>query len=294
MPRADGRSRRHDRRRPQSRRAADEYQGVTCFFCHSADEVEGDHNNPLRLAEDLVLRGGIGDPLENGAHSSTYSILHDGNHAASSTLCGPCHDIVTPAGVHIERTFAEWRQSLFGPEAEPEVNVSCGECHMSSEDGVVADFPGVGNRIDGYHPHSWPGVDIAITEWPGIAEQRRLIERSLATTVGSRLCYRPDRHDFELQLTNIGAGHNWPSGSSHDRRAWVELRAMAAGETLFESGVVPADRAVSELDDELLWRIGDTAYKADGTIAHMFWDVARVETATLPPAGHPRQRQSRF
>src|SRR5262245_18261235 len=27
-----------------------EYKGVTCFFCHTADAVEGDHNAPLRLS----------------------------------------------------------------------------------------------------------------------------------------------------------------------------------------------------------------------------------------------------
>ena len=37
-------------------------QGVTCYFCHSVTGVEGTHNNPLTLADDGVMRGGITDP----------------------------------------------------------------------------------------------------------------------------------------------------------------------------------------------------------------------------------------
>src|SRR5262249_39455970 len=34
-------------------------RGITCFFCHQVDAVEGTHNNPLRLGTDGVMRGGI-------------------------------------------------------------------------------------------------------------------------------------------------------------------------------------------------------------------------------------------
>ena len=31
-------------------------KGVTCFFCHSVDSVEGDHNAQLRIADDTTMR----------------------------------------------------------------------------------------------------------------------------------------------------------------------------------------------------------------------------------------------
>ena len=34
-------------------------KGVTCYFCHSVDGVQGTHNNPLTLADDEVLRGAV-------------------------------------------------------------------------------------------------------------------------------------------------------------------------------------------------------------------------------------------
>src|SRR6202042_840323 len=31
--------------------------GVTCFFCHTVSAVQGTHNNPLVLANDVTMRG---------------------------------------------------------------------------------------------------------------------------------------------------------------------------------------------------------------------------------------------
>src|SRR5690606_5213466 len=94
----------------------DELQGITCVFCHSVTAVEGDNNNPLVLSEDGIMRGGIPDPIDGAPHGTEYSALHDRNRLESSTLCGACHDIVVPNGFHLERTFLEWRESLYSKE----------------------------------------------------------------------------------------------------------------------------------------------------------------------------------
>src|SRR5258705_940239 len=77
-------------------------RGVTCFYCHSVDAVQGTHDNPLHLADDLVMRGGIADPFATSAHKAAYSPLHDRQRPESSTLCGSCHDIVNGNGTQIE------------------------------------------------------------------------------------------------------------------------------------------------------------------------------------------------
>src|SRR5688500_15860135 len=44
-------------------------RGVTCYFCHSIDGLEDKHNNnPLRLANDGVMRGSFTDAVPNEAH----------------------------------------------------------------------------------------------------------------------------------------------------------------------------------------------------------------------------------
>lgn len=256
------------------------YKGVTCYFCHSVDAVEGTHNNPLRLAEDLVMRGGLTDPVENGAHRMAYSPLQDRGRLESSDLCGACHDIVTPAGVHLERTFVEWQESVFATGFA----LTCGNCHMDGrENEVVADFEGVGLRTR--HAHDFPGVDVALTDWPGKDLQLEGIQRELDTSVQAQLCYNPDGNKIELTLTNVGAGHMWPSGSAQDRRAWVELVAQSGEETILETGVVAEDEPVAQTTttDPLLWQLRDFTYDTAGQVVHMFWDAASYDSELLPP-----------
>src|SRR5262249_48770997 len=91
---------------------APQLKGVTCFFCHSFDSIQGPfHNNFLKLATDGVLRAGIRDPIAGAPHGASYSAFIDGENEASVMPCGPCHDIDTPAGVQLERTFREWQTS---------------------------------------------------------------------------------------------------------------------------------------------------------------------------------------
>jgi hypothetical protein len=105
-------------------------QGVTCYFCHNAVGVGEHFNNDLELADDTVMRGGVANPPRTNAHGSEYSSFHDRNHRDSTRLCGSCHDIVTPAGVQLERTFVEYQASLFGTSESG--FETCNGCHMDA------------------------------------------------------------------------------------------------------------------------------------------------------------------
>jgi hypothetical protein len=259
-------------------------KGVTCFFCHTVDAVEGDHNNPLRLADDLVMRGGFGDGIRNPAHDMAYSPLHDRRNLESSRMCGACHDIVTPAGVHLERTFVEWQESFFNrPHAQG--GLTCGNCHMPGfPDQVVAEFDGVPSRT--FHEHAFPGVDVAITPWPEREEQLRLIKRDLDPSILPILCWTPvDGGRIQYTLDNIGGGHMIPSGAAQDRRMWVELRAYSSDDVVLESGAVADGQPVTDVaeTDPHLWQIRDFTFKENGEEAHMFWDVREVRSELLKP-----------
>lgn len=259
------------------------YKGVTCYFCHNVEAVEGEHNNPLRLANDAVMRGGIANPARGAGHEAAYSPLLDRAEPAASGVCGACHDVVTPAGVHLERSFEEWRGSLFAHETQAELQ-TCVRCHMPGRDGLAAYVEGVPVRR--VHDHAMPGVDVAVTEWPEADAQRAAVQRDLDTTVFAVLCVKRVLGGVELRvdLEDFAAGHHFPSGAAHDRRAWVELRASRAGRTLYETGVLAPDRPLValEAEDPDLWRIGDRVTRADGSPAHMFWDVSAVESMILP------------
>ncbi len=255
-------------------------RGVTCAYCHLTEAVEGEHNNPLRLSADAVMRGAF-EAADGAAHESAVSPLHDRSNPESSRLCGACHDIVTPKGVHLEQTFAEWKGSLFAHDTPAELQ-TCGRCHMPGSDGVAADVPGVPLRR--ITDHKMVGVDVATIDWPEKEAQRAAIQDMLDPTVYARLCISrvPGGTQVDVDLENFAAGHAFPSGATIDRRVWVELRATLGAREIFSVGRIPEGVAVATATTGDIWKIYDVAYDAQDEVAHMFWDVERVEKGLLP------------
>ncbi|MGB1278029.1 MAG: hypothetical protein ACPG77_19950, partial [Nannocystaceae bacterium] len=224
------------------------------------------------------------------------SALLDGAKLESAAMCGSCHDIVTPANVHLERTFAEWQASFYAdpdPEdaSQPHFYAqTCTACHLPGSTGPIADAPDV--RADRrLHDHRMPGVDRAITDFPDAqtgpalrAEQDEAIANARKTSLCASLCVEPEVAGSQLVhvwLHNEGAGHGWPSGANADRRAWLELEARAGAEIVYQSGVVGPDEAVAELDDPDLWLMRDETFDGQGNVAHMFWDIASYQSTAL-------------
>ena len=279
-------------------------QGVTCYFCHDVEAVDGSHNNPLRLSNGVTMRGGVRDPVANGAHASEYSPLFASPRVESATLCGSCHDVTTPSppapiALHLERTFAEWQSSIFAPPqaADDTAALSCNGCHMLPAGGEpIADGLGGQAPLRSRHAHTFAGVDVALTPFPdtGQAEldaesaalQQADVQRLLDATLRLEICVLSrftGEAKVAVTLDNATAGHHFPSGSAQDRRAYVEVRAYAAGESepFYESGVVPEGSAVDELDDPDLWLLGDRIYDAEGAPVHQFWQAAELREGTL-------------
>jgi hypothetical protein len=280
-------------------------KGVTCYFCHNVDEVTSDHNNGLVLAMDQTMRGGVQNPSESAAHNSAYDTRMAGR-KNNSEICGSCHDVVTPAGVHIERSFAEWKETIFAqPNPTPESfqHQTCASCHMFPSSEAIA--AGGGNRQFGFHEHTLGAIDQALTPFPETDEQARVVKRDLdaaLTIVGLRplgskepyggICVEPTGN-LTVRLDTLNVGHMFPSGASQDRRSWVEVKAYnAAGDVIFESGVVPDGMDPEDIGDKYVnctagpescsgfW---DRTFKADGSPAHFFWEVATVDSKLLKP-----------
>lgn len=251
-------------------------RGVGCVACHQIDAVTALHNGGLEWAEDGVVRGGLRDAVETPAHGSAYSALLDTADLRSSDACGACHDVVA-GELGVEQTYAEWAESAF---AKPPIGLSCGACHMPGRDGEAAE----GERPRRVHDHRMPGVDLALTDWPDRDVQRALVERDLASVLTAKLCTRPAGAgvDVDVTLDNVGAGHAFPSGVTHARRAWVELVAEEGGAVTHTSGAYDADDVVPIDGDD--WVLGSRFLDADGApVAHV-WDAAAIEGELLPTA----------
>jgi hypothetical protein len=269
-------------------------QGVGCYFCHSASHVERLNNNGIELASDGKMRGGIARPVDTAAHGSLASSLHASDQLQSATLCGACHDVRTAAGVHLERTFAEWRASLFGSDARDEGGqLSCNACHMPSRAGVAA--PGVTGAPERVlHDHRFAAVDVALTPFPGTSqadqaianEQQERVQRMLDTSLGVEICVQAlsqGRAAVFVTLENASAGHRWPSGAAQDRRAWVQVTAYRAGEDepFWTSGAqLPGTN--DAINDANRWSLQDRMFDESGREVHSFWEAREIEQHTLP------------
>lgn len=262
--------------------ATPELKGVGCFFCHATERVAGTHNNPLVVGEDPVLGGAIRDPQDPRVHKAAYRSLLDGAMNDQSGLCGSCHDIVTPGDAHIERTFAEWRTSRFSVGEKDKI--SCAQCHMPPRDGPATNLSGAPVRK--LHDHSMVGVDLALTPFADKEHQRAAVQKMLDDAIDARLCVKPEGAGatIDVALINQRVGHNWPSGSNQDRRAWVELTAYAGGQPVLESGHVPDDVAVKDFVDPNLFLLRDHDYDDKDQETELFWRTVRFTSKQLPAA----------
>ncbi|CAN5698631.1 hypothetical protein BH11MYX1_BH11MYX1_57180 [soil metagenome] len=283
-----------------------EAKGITCYFCHNVDSVKDDHNNGLVLAMDQTMRGGAADPADTPAHESLYDKNLMQSSTNKSALCGSCHDIVTPAGVHVERSFVEWQSTVFNVAGFN--GVTCSKCQMIASTGVIAEGPGlsVGSRDFGFHDHTLPAIDQAVTAFPNLDVQAAGIQNILdpaLTITGPRpvaggngpggICLAPSG-ELSVRMDTISVGHNFPSGAAQDRRSWLEVIAYdAANHIVFSSGAVGPDQDPEDLADPYLdcsdaspnkctgfW---DRMKKADGSRADFFWDVATETSHVLKP-----------
>ena len=265
-------------------------RGVTCYFCHNVEKVGKDHfNNSLVLANDTTMRGSIRDPLQPGAHKAAFSPFYDRDDAKSSQMCGSCHDIVTPMGVHLERTYEEYLSSFFvsGPGQD-----SCAGCHMTGVTGVAADYKGVATRQ--VHEHVFAGVDVPLDDFPyREAATAAVADCMLPSSSIQFFDVQPDSiipGEFSISVSlETSAGHNQPSGASQDRRMWLEVTAFDAdGEAFFKSGHIADDELEETSEDDpahdpYLWQFRERMLDADGNEVHMFWEAASTTSLGTEP-----------
>ena len=273
----------------------DQKRGVSCYFCHNVVSVDADHNGELTVAGDNIMRGSIKDPADSHAHRSAYTDVFNHVKPERNEMCGGCHDIVTQTGVHMERTFKEYKSGLFSHRPEPTAPTleSCAGCHMPIRRGVAAVTPaGLQQRV--LHEHLWPGVDVALTDFPYKSAMRSSIEDcqlGIASVAFFTLEVTPP-NVFTFRL-ETNAGHSQPSGAAQDRRMWLEISSFDEEGNLIEassSGIIGDGEIEDKPSDDprydpRLWLFRDRIFRADGQPTHLFWEAA-------PSQAHPSGYES--
>jgi hypothetical protein len=255
---------------------APKMKGVTCYFCHAAETVDGTHNNPLTLAQDDKFYGPFDKPASGTPHKAIYSRLLDGTTVESAAMCGSCHDIQNQQGAHVERTYEEWQTTLFAALPNGQ---GCADCHMKATSGAAST---VSTKVRTLHAHTFPGVDLAVTDFPQMNVQRAQAQAMLDLLIQPTLCLNELTNKLDLTLENVTAGHGFPSGATPDRRAWIELTAYAGGNVIYSSGTQSALPLEGSADPDL-WLMRDCLFDGAGTEKRMFWEAVTLgDPASVP------------
>ena len=319
VPRADGGRARHDHRRARGLRSGD-----------AADASAGHHLLLLpqrRVGSTTITttascsrstrRCAAARRTRSTSPRTTakYDPLMATPTRTTRTMCGSCHDVVTPRGVapraHVRRVEDDDLRATTIRELLP---LTCSSCHMSSSDDVIADKPGldVPVRDDGFHEHTVAGdrsgADAVSRQWTRSGGDRARPQAGDRDVIGRRRSAR-QRAPGGICVDAAGGGqitrpHRLARHSATCSRA-APRRTAARGsrsiaydveqpDRVLSSGVVPddQDRQARRHDPNspdsgmrtLQGRRQDAA-------AHFFWDVAGVEQQLLTAADHARSER---
>jgi hypothetical protein len=211
-------------------------RGITCLSCHDTER--------------LIRAGGNADS-EALAHDWTQS-HKDRAKAALQTLrdpkfCGSCHQQFVPGtGMNGIGTLSEYEASVYAQGATP---TRCVDCHAAKDATGVADHAMIGGNVY-YAKQILQDDGIAAREQDSLAKAITLS----AARSGSAVF---------VTVTNVGAGHAFPTGVTDIREPWVELQAVDASHNVvaryggpLADGTISPDAA----------RFGMDIAKADGTV----------------------------
>ncbi len=212
-------------------------EGVNCVTCHKIDRVDRVNNAGHVLDLEGPMRGPIDDPEPSAFHESISSPLFQED---SSQLCGSCHDVVETTGLNLERPYEEYVES---PAFE--AGTRCADCHMPYKgDGPIVQ----GGKDRPQHDHRFIGVDVPLQ--PGVLtpeQEQRLLEDTTRLLEGCvqlevrvpEAVEHGDQLDVVLDVTNMIDAHNFPTGSTFVRQAWLEVIATdAVGNELYTTGTL--------------------------------------------------------
>jgi hypothetical protein len=267
----------------------DHLEGVTCYFCHNVVDVERDHNNGLVLADDTTMRANVRNAVEPWAHGVEATAHFDPRKPESSQLCGSCHDIVLDNGLHLERTYEEYQNTIFATSPDEITRQSCNDCHMDATPGeeTIADYTDSPVPARTRHIHLWPAVDVALTDFPHRPAMESAVARyALPNSIVNFVFEALPMSQFQFRVSlETGAGHRQPSGASLDRRMWLEWVAFGwdDDEPIARSGTI-GDREVETGHDSDPWMMRDTLFadEAKTVETHMFWEAVALTARTIP------------
>lgn len=257
-------------------------EGVTCESCHKVERIDRVNNGGHVFDPDGPMRGTIQDPMESPFHGSVYSELH-----GTAELCASCHDVVEYTGLQLERPYQELRES-------PAVGKNCQRCHMPTYDGIAAE----GGPQRKIHDHRFLGVGYPLKEGYLSAEQieekkdrtRELLSSGATIEVDANPVHGGEQIDLVVTVENQIDAHNFPTGSTFNRQAWLHVTARdAEGDLLYETGFLDANGDLGDYFSETPYGDPDLVAFQSGFIDErgvptiFSWLASEHFSTTIPP-----------
>ncbi|HVZ15391.1 MAG TPA: hypothetical protein VG894_13095, partial [Bauldia sp.] len=276
-------------------------EGTGCLFCHRVDKVENAGataganasvdvslaDRPLYPGEDsdyAALRAFAGRLIraKPDVHAASFS---DPVHA-DSKLCASCHEEFAPGtGAYITDTYQEWAASSFNAPNDPAKNRTCLDCHMHADvNAIGTDVPGRstdgGPLKNNVVTHAFIGAQYHLV---GLRSQQAADETLALLRTSAKLAVAgPSPDQLTVRVSNVGAGHDLPTGVSDFRELWLDVTATdASGKVVLSSGDLDAAGNVPA-DARMFHK---ALAGANGHLAGVqFWTIARFNEDTRIPA----------
>ncbi len=290
-------------------------EGLACVFCHTATHADANKGNgaitfDLNKAYDNLSGAAIlASPKD---HARAFGSAKTNELLKSAEFCGACHNEryyppVTPSNkvLKAQSTYDEWKDSWYAKN-----DVTCQDCHMNYEPiKFIANLQnGIIEKPKKYSHNFWGGnhvlQDTSLKEkllflrggvLPGVdvKEYFRLIDKQKPITekflkaaarveiVSSEIA---DNYlEVKVKVSNIGAGHNLPTGVVDQKHMWLELKVVDQnGKVIYDNGASDRDK------DVVIWAERFLDKNGKVIMDHMTFKTADIilTRPTIPPRGH--------
>ncbi|WP_456322868.1 multiheme c-type cytochrome [Hydrogenimonas sp.] len=289
-------------------------EGLACVFCHTATHADAQTGNgaitfDLNKAHDNLSGAAIlASPKD---HARAFGAKATKELLTRSEFCGACHNEryyppVTPSNrvLKAQNTFDEWKESWYAQN-----DVTCQDCHMNYDPiGFIENLQkGIVRKPQKYSHNFWGGnhvlQDTSLKEvllylrggvLPGVDTKRyyALMEKQHAVTEKFlRAAAKVEIVDVNrsekgltvaVRVSNVGAGHNLPTGVVDQKHMWLQLKAQAPdGEVIYNNGASDRDENVT------IWAERFLDKKGKVIMDHLTFKTHDIVLTrpTIPPRG---------
>lgn len=236
---------------------ADNWQanaGITCLSCHRIMEAHGG-NGEYRIAEPTLHPFALSDnPALAKAHKTLVELtpwLHKAVLSKpfykTAEYCATCHSLTVPASLNGMAAMSltdEFGQLHRRHETAPGEDLPgrCADCHMPE---VPSSDPAAKDGL--IKSHRFAGANTALPAFNRDLDQGGAVEAFLSSgIVGLRVAglrtkpdepFRPseavpvkpgDAVEVALEVRNLRAGHQFPTGTVDSNEAWLSVAVMDA------------------------------------------------------------------